>query len=93
MRLQNGQQHNCRLTFNTRNFLKMAQCQQRLLTNGIGVNPSGKENPQMFLHTRLMMEETTLMMINEMRLVMKEKEKLFPMKKNKTMIQNSISSV
>ena len=93
MRLQNGRQQNYRLTVNTRNFLKMAQCQQRLLTNGVGVNTSWKENPQTFLHTRLMIEETTLMMMKDMRLMMKEKEKLFPMKKKKTMMQNSIGSV
>ena len=71
MRLRNGQQQNFQLTFNTRNFLKMAQYQQRLLKKGAGVDPSWKEKPQMFLRTRLMMEETTLMMMKEMRLMMK----------------------
>ena len=71
----------------------MAQCQQRFLTNGAGVDPSWKENPQMFLHMRLMMEDTTLMMIKEMRLKIKEEAILFPTKKKKMVMQNSISSV
>ena len=40
-----------------------------------------------------MIEETKLMILKEMRLMMKEKEILIPMKKKKMMIQNRISSV
>ena len=40
-----------------------------------------------------MMKETTLMTMKEMRLMMKEKDKMFPIKNKKMMMQNIISSV
>ena len=64
---------------------------KKFLTKVTCVEPSWKENPQFFLHTRLIIEETTLMMMKEIRLVMEEKEKLFPMKEKKRTMQNSIS--
>ena len=75
----------------------MAQCQHWLLTKGTGVKASWEENPRLFLHARLMIKETLLVLrilvMEEMCLMMKEMEKMSLTKNTKMMMQNSISSV